>query len=474
MFSSFLKMRTSKLQMSVSHLLMLAATGCTTTNTVQAVAPEPVQPASCNGTSGCITTIIGSGEAYLGDDDVVGWKSAIYFPQDGITGPDGKFYYIDWENHRIRAWDSKSGMTATVAGNSELGDTGSGGPALNAHMNHPGNLAFNAAGDLLIAAWHNSRVKSVDFKTGLLTNLYGDGNRAFAGDGGPAAKCKFDLPSSVASDSKGNIYVSDQANQRIRKIDPATGNVSTVVGDNWVSDDGTKAGKPKMEGDFYVECRPVVDATGALIGHMKIADKDGDAIKLDVDGKTWVKKLTAGAPTKVPLPTPDLCGSFAGEGTDALHAHLWSQATQAATITGRIFIDKKDQMYIADTMNQRIRKVDLAVTPNIITTVAGNGTLGFSGDGGDALAAQLDTPVDVDVMADGTVLVAEFGNSCIRAIKDGKISTFAGQCKVSGFEGDGGDKLKAKFNRPYGVSVAPDGNIFVMDTHNHRVRLISK
>lgn len=99
---------------------------------------------------------------------------------------------------------------------------------------------------------------------------------------------------------------------------------------------------------------------------------------------------------------------------------------------------------------------------------------GYSGDGGDALAAELDTPLDVDAMADGTILIAEYGNSCIRAVKDGKISTFAGQCGKTGFGGDGGDKLQALLNRPYGISVAADGSVFVMDTHNHRVRLISK
>jgi sugar lactone lactonase YvrE len=443
---------------------------------------EATPPPKC-AIAGCITTVIGTGKAAFGDDDVLGWKSDVYAPQGMATGPDGKLYYIDWNNHRVRIWDPKSELTTTVVGTGELGDIGHGGDPLAARMNHPTTILFDGSGRLLIAAWHNSKIKRVDFAAKKLEDICGTGARAFGGDGAEAKKAKLDLPSGIALDSKAELYIADQANERIRKVD-AKDVISTVVGGAWVTDTGKKDGAPKVgkackddtacglklcdagkcEGSdkFYTDC------TGT-----PIADLDNDAVVQDSVTKAWNKQKDAqGNAVKVPLPAADLCGGFTGDGGPALEAKIMSPKAQSAFPAGRIHI-AKDVLYIADTANHRVRKVDLA--SGTITTLAGKGTAGFSGDGGKATDAELNTPVDVDTLADGTVLIADLLNHCVRAVKaDGTtISTFAGQCGQIGFAGDGGAATKAKLNWPFAIHVDPKGDVWIADSFNQRVRRVS-
>ena len=420
--------------------------------------PASSEPPSCAGKSGCITTIIGTGRAMSGKNDVLGWKSDLYSPQDATTGPDGKLYYIDWNNHRIRVWDPVSHLTTTVAGTGELGDLGNGGPALSAQFNHPTGIIFDAQGRLVIAAWHNSRIKRVDFTTGILEDTCGTGARAYAGDGvvGGAKTCKLDLPAAVAFDSQGNTYISDQANQRIRKVD-ASDTITTVVGDLWFVD---ADGKPLVDKDGNF-----VDFKGNILATKDKMQVDGNGAELrDASGKP--------APYTGPIPIPDLNGGYAGDGGPAKVARIQNPKTQSAVPAARIVIDKNDQLYLADTGNNAIRKVDLKT--GIITTIAGTGAAGYAGDGGDATKALLNNPTDVDLLPDGGLLIADKENDCIRVVRDGKISTFAGMCGVSGFAGDGGLAVKAKLQRPYGVSVGPGGEVYVADTHNHRIRMVTR
>jgi DNA-binding beta-propeller fold protein YncE len=151
---------------------------------------------------------------------------------------------------------------------------------------------------------------------------------------------------------------------------------------------------------------------------------------------------------------------------------IYSPVGQAAPPTSRIAMDSRGNLYLADTGNHRIRKID----PNgIITTVAGNGSADFSGDGGPATAAALRFPTDVDVDSEGNVYIADTFNSCIRKVDtQGIITTFAGKGDEPGFEGDGGSRLAAKLDRPYGIAFDSKGNFYIADTHNHRIRVILK
>ncbi|MCX8072669.1 MAG: hypothetical protein N3C12_09480 [Candidatus Binatia bacterium] len=338
-----------------------------------------------------IHTVAGNGTAGYDGDGKDPLSTAFYLPQDVTVGPDRLLYLVDWNNHRIRR--IRNGVVETVAGSGELGDAED-GDALYVQFNHPTNVAFDHQGRMLIAAWHNSLVKRLDFSTGRVENVAGTGARAFGGDGGPANSAMLDLPSSVACDSKGNIVVSDQANYRIRLIDPE-GIIRTICGTS----------------------------------------------------------------------TP----GYGGDGGPAIFAQLRAPKGQAAPPAGRVAIDASDQIYIADTGNHVIRLIDVN---GIIHTIAGTGEPGYSGDGGPATQAQLNTPSDVAVGRDGSVYIADTMNSVIRRIRpDGIIETVAGS-GVQGFAGDGGPAANAQLDRPYGVEVASNGHVFVADTHNHRFRVI--
>jgi sugar lactone lactonase YvrE len=339
-----------------------------------------------------ITTIAGTGIAGITDEGIPPIESNLYLPQDVTVGPDGYLYVVDWNNHRIRR--IKDGVFETVAGTGELGDAQD-GIALYTQFNHPTNIAFDHQGRMIIAAWHNSLVKRLDFTTGLVTNLAGTGARAFSGDGGPGNEATLDLPSSVVIDSNDNIIISDQANYRLRILEP-NGIINTFAG------------------------------------------------------------------TGIP-------GSAGDEGP-ALQAQLNGPKGQSAAPASRIAIDGRNRIFIADTGNHKIRMIDEV---GIIHTVVGTGDKGYSGDNGPALEATLDTPSDVAVAPNGTLYIADTMNNVVRVVNPaGIIHTFAGT-GGRGFSGDGGPATAAELDRPYGVGLAPNGDVYIADTHNQRIRHVS-
>ena len=371
-------MKLSVLLPGLCCALLLAHAGCS----------SPTSP----GQSVVISTVIGNGIAGNNGDGLPAPETALYLPQDVAFGPDGHLYVADWNNHRIRR--VVNGVVETVAGTGELGDAAD-GPALEAQFNHPTNVAFDHQGRMIIAAWHNSKVKRLDLATGIIENLAGVGSRSFGGDGGDGNEAILDLPSSVVVDAVGNILISDQANQRIRLLEP-NGMISSICG----------TGEQGYEGDGGV----------------------------------------------------------------AERALLNSPVGQAAPPAGRIALDIEDRIYIADTGNHVIRVID---NDRRIRTIAGTGQRGYSGDGGPAIDAQLNTPSDVAVADDGTVYIADTMNHAIRMIgTDGIITTFAGTGQ-RGSAGDGGAADAALLDRPYGLTISPEGDVYIADTHNHRVRRVS-
>ena len=362
-------------------------------------APDP-EPAACAAASGIICTIAGNGIAGDGADDQPAVKTKLYLPQDVTIAPDGRPFVIDWNNHRVRALQP-NGTLHIVAGIGELG-LNSDDPSTN-RLNHPTNAAFDQDGHLVIAAWHNSRIKVVDLATGELTDTCGNGMRAFAGDGGPAAAAALNLPVSVVFDKDWNMIIGDQANQRVRKVDHASGIISTIAG----------------------------------------TDDCVDPMNCDI-----------------------------GDGGPATAAHFAFPPGQAARPGGRVTVDAAGNLYVADTAHYRVRKID---TAGIITTVAGTGMPGTGGDGGPATAAQLSRITDVAVSPDGNLYIADTENNCIRMVDGtGTISTAVGKCGTQGFAGDGKPVAEALLNRPYGLDFDPQGNLYIADTHNNRIRVLYK
>jgi sugar lactone lactonase YvrE len=348
-----------------------------------------------------ITTIAGTGVPGLNDDGQLPTSTHLYLPQDMTVGPDGNLYLVDWNNHRIRR--IRNGKVETVAGTGDLGD-GKDDLALYVNFNHPTNVTFDHQGNMIIAAWHNSLVKRMVFPDGyevlataFLENIAGTGARSYNGDERDANTAALDLPSSVVVDSGGNVIISDQANYRLRLVEP-NGTIHTICG----------TGTPGYSGD------------------------DGPALQAQLD----------------------------------------SPKGQAAEPAGRIAIDDRDRIYIADTANHCIRVIDPG--DHTIRTIAGTGERGYGGDGGPAKEALFDTPSDVAIGPSGSIYVADTMNCVVRVIKlDGTIDTLAGTPGDCDFGGDGGPAKEAKLDRPFGVTVGPNGTIYVADTHNQRIRQVT-
>jgi sugar lactone lactonase YvrE len=388
---------------------------------------EPTGP-SCEPSSGTICTVVGVDYAGFAGDGGPAYEAALYLPQDVTFGPDGLLYTTDWNNHRIRRVLT-DGNIETFAGTGLLGD-GPPGPAMEADFNHPTTLEFTPDGVMLISAWHNSRIKAVDLETGNLIDSCGTGARAYTGDGGPAKDAALDLPAGIALDTAGNLYINDQANQVIRRVTP-DGVIERFAGVCIVN-----------------ECA------------------DGDEI-LPCEGSD---KFACGEATPMVCGTP--CKpAYGGDDGPALEARFSAPFGQAADPAGHLAFDAEGNLYIADTGNHRIRRI---TTDGMIETVAGSGTPGFSGDGGPATSAELNRPVDIAFDAEGNLYIADTYNSCVRVVKGGTIETFAGQCGVRGFDGDGGPPTEAKLDRPYGIGLNAQGDVFVVDTYNHRIRVVSK
>jgi trimeric autotransporter adhesin len=366
---------------------------------------------------------------------------ALTAPMGRLSGmvlqPDGSFLVSDGDNSQVFKITA-SGMLSVYAGNGQPGFSGEGGPALSGSLATQQGIAVDGQGNLYIADTSNQRVRKVD-TNGVITTVAGNGNAGFAGDGGPAISAQLSAPWSVAVDGSGTLYIADSGNNRIRKVAP-NGVISTFAGN----------GAGKFSGDGSALTSSLNSPRGVYLdgaGNLYIADTQNNRIrKTGADGML-VTVVGNGQ------------GGFAGDGGPALQAQLsnpWS-----------VTMDASGNLYIADIADYRVREV---TTDGKITTIAGNGGIGFSGDGGPATQAQI-TPVAVAVGAGGTIYVADQTNERIRAITSGTINTIAG----TGFyryRGDGGMATAAVFNNPTNVGFDAQGNLYLTDQENDAIRII--
>ena len=390
--------------------------------------------------SGTITTVAGTGERGFGGDGGPATQALLNYPRDVAVDGAGNLYIADQGNNRIRKVDF-SGEIITVVGTGERGFGGDGGPATQALLNFPHDVAVDGAGNLYIADWTNNRIRKVD-SSGVITTIAGTGERGFSGDGGLAVQAQLRRPTGVATDSAGNLYIADEDNERVRKVDSA-GVISTIAGsgERGSGGDGGPATEAQLNGPVGV----AADSAGNLY----IADRLNHRIR-KVDSAGTITKFAGGGEI-----------TFSGDGGPADKAQLRIPIGVAADTAGNL--------YIADTGAHRIRKVD---SSGGITTIAGTGERGFSGDGGPATEAQLDGPVGVAADTAGNLYIADWNNDRIRKVdSSGVITTIAGT-EERGFSGDGGPATEAGLYRPTGIAMDAAGNLYIADTDNHRIRKV--
>lgn len=365
------------------------------------VTPESIT--RCDQTPGNICTYAGSGIAGFNGDGRALRDSMMYWPMDMEFAPDGRPIILDWNNHRVRRVTADDKLQ-TIMGVAEPGDgppsptdlMEPGAPGDTVALNHPTDLMFQPDGRLLVVAWHNHKLRRWDPATGMTFVPLGRGPGWIDG---PFAMARIRQPSKAALDASGNImYLLDQGNVRVRRIDLMTQMVTTIAG------------------------------TGMR--------------------------------------------AFAGDNGPAAMAAFNLQTGENPEPEGGIALDREGRnLYVSDTGNHRIRRIELA--SGMITTIAGTGAFGFSGDNGPATMAQLSSPQDIEIGPDGRLYIADTNNHRIRALDltTGVITTVAGTGR-RGYGGDRGPATQADLYRPHGIAFDAQGNLFICDTLNDRVRRV--
>jgi uncharacterized protein (TIGR03437 family) len=505
--------------------------------------------------SGIITTVAGNGNAIYGGDGLAAVSAGL--SAYGVTvDSTGNLYIADAANQAIRKV-SPAGVITTVAGNGVPGFSGDAGPAASAELDNPLGVAVDSLGNVYIADTNNSRIREVS--SGIITTFAGNGNFAWSGDGGPATSAALDAPYGLAVDGAGNVYVADTENAVVRRIS-AGGTITTVAGNGSLgfSGDGGTATSAELglcfgialdqKGNFYVadaeNLRVREVSSAGVIGTVAgdgVFSYGGDgglavgaqlgaphAIALDTAGNVYFADTANNRIRRIAASPAGVITTVAGTGAQGYSGDGGQAASAALNRPEGIAFDSAGNMYIADTNNNAIRKVatsgvistiaggngysntgdggaatsaalagPTAVLPDgkgnlyiadsgsaririvsaagIISTVAGSVLRSYGGDGGPATSAFLNNPSGMALDSQGNLYFADAGNNAIRKVAalGGGILTIAGN-GTPGFSGDGGPATSAEFNSPSGVAIDAAGDIYVTDSGNHRVREISR
>ena len=312
-------------------------------------------------------------------------------------------------------------IMTTVAGTGEAGYAGDGGPATQALLNNPFDLAFDPSGNLCFSDTYNHCIRRIDARTGAISTIGGTGQSGFAGDGGPATQAQMNQPYGIAIDRTGNIYIADRLNKRVRRIEGRSGVITTLA--------------------------ELVEPNGLALDreHRRLLIADV------ADHRVHVIELATGA-----------LSTFAGTG-NGRHAGDGGLATAADIFGARaVALAPDDSIYILERQGSSLRRV----RDGVIETIAGTGARGYAGDDHDARYAVFDAPKEMALDPAGNVFIVDTENHVIRLIdaQSWIIRTIAGTGKA------GPDALA----RPHGAVVGADGAVYIGDSENHRVRKLMR
>ncbi len=391
-------------------------------------------------TDGIINTIAGDGlPSYTGDGSLA-TTAELHSPEDVAVDGSGNVYIADTGNAYIRKVTT-DGNINFIAGDGSIGYSGDGAAANLAGLIEPYAIALDSSGNVYFTEPEDGRVREITISNGFINTIVGNGNLGFSGDGGAAAKATTHLPTGLAIDSSGNLYIADSLNNRIRKVSGTT--ISTIAGSGVFSYSGD--GGPATAAQLNSPQAVAVDASG----NVYVADTSNNVVR-QISAKGVISTI-AGNGT----------AGFGGDNGAATSAQL--SAPQG------VAVDASGNVYVADTANARVRKI----SGGTITTVAGSGTPGYAGDGAAATSAQLNTPVGLAVDKSGNLYIADVGASVVRKVSTGGIITTVAGNGAQGYSGDTGPATGAMLNGPEGVAVDGAGNLYITDTLNAVVREVT-
>ncbi|PZF71893.1 NHL domain-containing protein [Taibaiella soli] len=511
--------------------------------------------------AGIATVIAGTGTPGYNGDGGLAQNAQLNGPNGITIDPAGNIYVADYYNYRVRRIDAVTGIITSVAGTGTSGYNNDNIPANTAQLKSPAGVALDTAGNIYIAEASGYRIRKITVSTGIITTIAGVGTSGNTGDGAAATLAKLNTPRSISVDIAGNVYIADNGNYKIRRVDVVTGNISTIagIGTNGSAGDGAAATLAQVNpmgvvvdanNNVYIadnnnhKIRKIDGTTGIITtisgtgtalstgdgglaslaqvnsprgltrtasGSMYIAEYGGNRVRV-IDGSSGIITTLAGngnysyggdggLPVNSQLSGPvgvstdgagnvyisdqgnkkvrkathstNIIDGFAGTGVQGASGDGGLAVAAQLNLMGGTAVDANGNTYIADWNNHKIRKVD-AVTGNI-STIAGTGGTGFTGDGGQATAANLYNPNSVAILGN-FLYIADGSNQVIRQVdlSTGIIGTVAGTGGIGGLTGDGGPATSAKLNTPSGVAVDTAGNIYIADYGNHKIRKVSR
>ena len=424
---------------------------------------------------GTITTVIGDGQPGLEGDGGPASLARLAGNAGMALDGEGTLFIAERAAHRVRRI-GPDGVVTTMAGTGIAGSAGDGGAAANAQLNQPVDVDVDAFANILIAELGGNRIRRVSGQSSVaaIHTLAGTGEPGMGGDGGSAVSAQLHGPQGVAVDTDGNVFVADWNNRRVRRIDPS-GGITTIAGD---------IEQPSASGRLAVDTRLELpaDVTVTTRGELLVVEQGTRRLRALVPIAQIPAEPEAPAAPPYQPPAPSLAlpppvaaeliaEVFAGRGEPGYDGEGGARADAQFTTPRGIAVDSAGRVLVADTGNHRIRRIEL---DGSVRTVAGNGSPGFSGDGGLATAAQLNRPHHVTVDSQGALYIADAGNFRVRRVTpEGVIGTMVG-VSAPGSGGDGGPAAFASLTEPVGVTLDPSGRMYVVDAPDHRVRRVER